>query len=232
MFWWPGARSRRGKTSTASTLNRIQPAALIDCGGAGLAAWVAGVRAGLDEALKAVVSERCLAGPVGLSVLCIGTDRLLGDALGPLVGTLLRDSPEFRELGVPVLGTLNEPVHAVNLRELLLHDRRAKPADRRSLVIAVDSCLGGPEKIGAVYVEPGSLVPGEGLANPLPPVGDLAIRGILYAGTSLEFRGVFIRLALVYDMARAIAGGVSLFARGLAESGLINPAADERLTGD
>lgn len=232
MFWWPGARPKRGKASPASSLSRIRPAALVDCEGSGMPAWVAGVRSGLDDALNVVLSERMIVGPVRLSVLCIGTDRLLGDALGPLVGTLLRDSSGFAELGVPVLGTLNDPVHAVNLRGLLANDRRARPIEPRSLVVAVDSCLGGPEQIGTIFVEPGSLIPGEGLANPLPPVGDLAIRGILYAGASLEFRGVFVRLALVYDMARAIAGGISLFVRGLAGSGRIDLTADEQLMAD
>ena len=43
--------------------------------------------------------------------LCIGTDRATGDALGPLVGSyLLKNGLEN------VYGTVDEPVHAENLR--------------------------------------------------------------------------------------------------------------------
>jgi len=224
--------SRRRKTLPATAARHVRPAAAIDCGGVGMTGWVHGVRSGLNDALGAVLSERALDGPVQLSVLCIGTDRLLGDALGPLAGTFLRDAGDLEALGVPVLGTLHNPVHAVNLRDLLTRDRRARSTDPHSLVIAVDSCLGGPDKIGTVYVEPGSLIPGAGLANPLPPVGDLAIRGILYTGVMPEFRGLFLRLALVHDMARAIAGGITLFVRQQAELGLLKPRGTEQLMAD
>ena len=44
--------------------------------------------------------------------LCIGTDRSTGDSLGPLIGSRL----EAEGIGnVVVIGTLEHPVHAVNL---------------------------------------------------------------------------------------------------------------------
>jgi hypothetical protein len=47
-------------------------------------------------------------------IVCVGTDRSTGDSLGPLVGTALArfHSPLFH-----LYGTLDEPVHAVNLEE-------------------------------------------------------------------------------------------------------------------
>lgn len=47
---------------------------------------------------------------------CIGTDRSTGDSLGPLVGTQLikKNLPAER-----VYGTLDRPVHAINLDETL-----------------------------------------------------------------------------------------------------------------
>jgi hypothetical protein len=53
--------------------------------------------------------------PIDLTVndvhfICIGTDRSSGDSLGPFVGTYLN------EMGYKnVYGTLDEPVHAMNL---------------------------------------------------------------------------------------------------------------------
>ena len=49
---------------------------------------------------------------VGVMFLCIGTDRSTGDSLGPLVGHKLRARKLRR---AAVIGTLERPVHAMNL---------------------------------------------------------------------------------------------------------------------
>src|SRR3954447_9090991 len=49
-------------------------------------------------------------------IVCIGTDRSTGDSLGPLVGTLLE---EKNPNSFYVYGTLEDPIHAVNLAEKL-----------------------------------------------------------------------------------------------------------------
>jgi putative sporulation protein YyaC len=100
---------------------------------------------------------------------CIGTDRSTGDALGPLVGQrLLR-------LGFgpdAVIGTLEEPLHALNLRERLLPVlRRPVPP----LVLAVDAALGPSSGVGTVHLRAGGLQPGQGVGKDLPQVGELAI---------------------------------------------------------
>ena len=47
-----------------------------------------------------------------VGVLCVGTDRSTGDALGPITGTLLAETGSDV---MDVWGTLDDPVHAVNL---------------------------------------------------------------------------------------------------------------------
>ena len=39
-------------------------------------------------------------------IVCIGTDKCIGDCLGPLVGTMLKDS----SFHLPVNGTLSSPI--------------------------------------------------------------------------------------------------------------------------
>ena len=48
----------------------------------------------------------------GVIFLCIGTDRSTGDSLGPLGGHKLR---KCRLKKAAVIGTLDKPVHAMNL---------------------------------------------------------------------------------------------------------------------
>ncbi|MCB9010631.1 MAG: spore protease YyaC [Actinobacteria bacterium] len=100
---------------------------------------------------------------------CIGTDRSTGDALGPLVGQRLR------RLGASadeVLGTLEEPLHALNLGDRL-EPLMSSPS--RPLIVAVDAALGSASNVGSIGLRPGGLHPGQGVGKTLPEVGELSI---------------------------------------------------------
>lgn len=146
-----------------------------------------------------------------LAVLCIGTDRSTGDALGPLTGSRLV------ELGCPelfVLGTLAEPVHATNLGAALA---KLQACPETPLVVAVDACLGRLESVGSITLARGALRPGTGVNKNLPAVGDLHITGIVNVGGFMEYMVLQnTRLHLVYRMAQVIASGIVLACRTLA----------------
>lgn len=135
--------------------------------------------------------------------VCIGTDRSTGDALGPLVGSLLLEG------GLPeswVVGTLASPVHATNMGTVLTMLRHRRP---RPVTVAIDACLGRADNIGMLAMGAGALRPGAGVKKELPPVGDLYITGNVNVGGFMEY---FVlqntRLSLVMDMARVIASGL------------------------
>ncbi len=70
----------------------------------------------LAKLLRKLLREQDPLGVRQLVLLCIGTDRSTGDSLGPLVGSrVLQLAPDL----FPVYGTLDDPVHAVNLKEKL-----------------------------------------------------------------------------------------------------------------
>ncbi|MBC7106522.1 MAG: spore protease YyaC [Firmicutes bacterium] len=146
-------------------------------------------------------------------LLGIGTDRSTGDCLGPLVGSRVA---ALRQKLFTVYGTLDEPVHAGNLREKLseIHRRFRNP-----LVIAVDACLGSVENIGCINVGDGALRPGAGVNKNLPPVGHLHITGVVNVGGFMEY--VILqntRLNLVMRMADVIVEGLAAAARSLTNS--------------
>ncbi len=134
-----------------------------------------------------------------VGVLCVGTDRSTGDSLGPITGTILRESAADM---MDVWGTLDEPVHAVNLGAWV--DGSARTS-RDTLVIAVDACLGRAENVGTVRVGNGPLWPGAGVQKDLPPVGHMHITGTVNVGGFMEY---FVlqntRLGMVYGLAREI----------------------------
>ena len=151
-----------------------------------------------------------------LLVVCVGTDRSIGDALGPLVGSLLL---EQGDQPFAVLGTLDQPVHASNLADTIAHIDGTYP---RPLVLAVDACLGRTESVGSLTVARGPLRPGAGVNKALPPVGEIHLTGVVNVGGFMEY---FVlqntRLNLVMRMAKVIARGLG---DGLADLGLISGA--------
>jgi putative sporulation protein YyaC len=136
-------------------------------------------------------------------VLCIGTDRSTGDALGPLTGSKLRSLYLYPH----VYGTLDEPVHAANLPEVMSGIRQTFS---QPYIIAVDACLGKLENVGYVSLGYGPLKPGAAVNKDLPAVGDAYITGIVNVGGFMEHMVLqSTRLNLVVKMADAIAHGLA-----------------------
>ena len=98
-------------------------------------------------------------------VICIGTDRATGDALGPLVGDyILAHNTTYQ-----VAGTLQYPVHALNIKDTIEHIY----ADfDNPFVIAVDASLGMSKDMGLVTLTNSHLFPGKGVNKKLPAIGD------------------------------------------------------------
>ncbi|MFC7364297.1 MULTISPECIES: spore protease YyaC [Bhargavaea] len=104
--------------------------------------------------------------------LCIGSDRSTGDSYGPFVGKMLKD----QQFPHPVYGTIEEPVHALNLKKVLgeIRGRYTDP-----LIVSIDACLGDTHQIGSILFNDGPLIPGYAIQNPLPGVGDCHFKGVV-----------------------------------------------------
>ena len=141
----------------------------------------------------------------GIVVLCIGTDRSTGDSLGPLIGYKLKELGVRR---VQVIGTLERPVHAMNLESYLSMIRLAYP---EALVIAVDASVGKAEYIGYATLGIGALKPGLGVSKDLEAVGDIFITGIVASGGNGSPEMLqSIRLSVVMGMADYISKSIYL----------------------
>ncbi|WP_150844174.1 MULTISPECIES: spore protease YyaC [unclassified Clostridium] len=135
-------------------------------------------------------------------IVCIGTDRCIGDCLGPLIGSML----EEKFFPLPVYGTIANPIHALNL-DSKLSDIKLKHPD--SKIIGIDACLGPPNKIGEIQVRDYPINPGKGVGKSLSPVGDISIIGIVDSSDIDEpFTSRNIRLNLILEISKVIAQGL------------------------
>lgn len=135
--------------------------------------------------------------------LCIGSDRMTGDCLGPYVGCLLNRQ---KIQGISIYGTLFHPVHALNLLKTTAEIQKHHP---NALIIAIDASLGEKKHLGYVTIGNGSLYPGAGVQKELPPVGDIYITGIVNISGMLEQLTLqTTRLSTVICLADSITQGI------------------------
>lgn len=160
-----------------------------------------GVKIGLYEESKdlEVALKKHVNGNV--FVLCVGTDRLTGDSFAPFVGTFLKQKGYEN-----VLGTIDDPVHAVNL------DEKIKEIPEGYTVLAIDASLG--ENVGKLTLHSGSLLPGRGVGKELTPVGDFNIGGIVNkahpSSDMLNLMGISnTRLSVVIKLAETCAEAIN-----------------------
>lgn len=138
-------------------------------------------------------------------IICVGSDLVLGDSLGPLVGTLLKK----KNVRSFVYGTLNFPITAKEVEYARTYLKQMHPD---SISIAIDAAVGSDDDVGLIRVLNKGLKPGLGVDKKLGTVGDLSIVGVV-AAKSVSNHNLFnlTRLNLVYKMAERIAGGIEKY---------------------
>jgi putative sporulation protein YyaC len=138
----------------------------------------------LGRTLTEMIKEHVLMNR-SIIFLCIGSDRATGDCLGPIIGYKL--SKYKRHHNYYVYGTLEEPVHAKNLKDTINMIYK-KHTD--AFIIAIDASLGKSDHVGYITLGEGPLKPGAGVDKDLPEIGDIYITGIV------NFSGFFDHMLL------------------------------------
>ena len=114
---------------------------------------------------------------IDMVFLCIGTDRMTGDCLGPIVGTKLKNKIERQNISnINVYGTLDKNVSYTNIEDTLkIINQRHKNA----YIISVDSALSNKENIGKVFIKEGKMELGKCLNKKKIEVGNISISGVV-----------------------------------------------------
>lgn len=105
--------------------------------------------------------------------MCIGTEKVFSDSLGPRVGTLLNENliyPAF------VYGLCSQNITAENL---LYSYNFIKALHPDSKIVVIDAAVGAQDQIGKIQICDGGILPGAATNKNLPSVGDVGIVGIV-----------------------------------------------------
>ena len=135
-------------------------------------------------------------------IVCIGSDLVLGDSLGPLVGTMLKR----KNTNAFIYGTLSEPITA---KEIIYVKKYLSKIHPNSPVLAIDAAIGENDDLGLIKAINRGLKPGLGVKKDLGEIGNFSLIGVV-AKKSAENYQLFnlTRLGLVYRMADVISIGV------------------------
>lgn len=105
--------------------------------------------------------------------MCIGTEKVFSDSLGPRVGSLLN---EKLQLPAFVYGLRDQNITAENL---LYSYNFIKALHPNSKIVVIDAAVGTLDQIGKVQICDGGIAPGAATNKNLPSVGDVGIIGIV-----------------------------------------------------
>lgn len=154
-----------------------------------------------EDSLEGLLKRKLKKGQQ-LIILCIGSDYIVGDCLGPLVGYRINS----RHPCLTVYGDIDHTVHSANLIEIVedINEKYENP-----FIIAIDSALCLDRlQVGNVRLWDGGLSPGIAFEKKLPHVGHVSITGITNFKSSFEKFIQTTRMSLVVRLADFIETGL------------------------
>ena len=108
-----------------------------------------------------------------LLFLCIGTNKIIGDSFGPMVGTKLTKLNK----NINILGNMNEPMGRININKKI---EEIKKYQKEKYIIAIDSAISSKkENIGKIFITNSSMILGNGINKNILKIGDISIKAVV-----------------------------------------------------
>ena len=142
--------------------------------------------------------------------LCIGTDRLLGDAFGPLVGSRLEYLlKNYNLFNINIYGTLDKNICYTNILEYLENIKTNHP---NAYIVVIDAALSKEENIGNIYVKNEETILAKGLSKKKIEIGDISIKAVVgknYKLSKCNFIALQnISLNKIMNLSKIVADGI------------------------
>lgn len=152
---------------------------------------------GIANSLKLIYNTFC---PV---IICVGSDLAVGDSLGPIIGSELKDKLQGKAY---VYGSLDAPITAKEIKTIYNTINNLHP---KSKILVIDAAVGNKEDLGNIKIKDEGIKPGEGINKDLEKIGDVSIIGIVSDKTrSKEAIYNETRFALIKKMSNVIIKGI------------------------
>lgn len=114
----------------------------------------------------------------GLIFLCVGSDKIIGDAIGPIVGTKLEN--EFMKRGlaknINIYGKMGNTLNFKNATEVI---ENIKKCYKRPFIITIDAALSRESHIGRIVISEGIIELGNSLGRSIKLKSNINIKGVV-----------------------------------------------------
>ena len=141
-----------------------------------------------------------------LIFLCIGTNRVIGDCFGPLVGSKLKHFFSQEE-NIEVIGDIENIVSIKNVYSIINQIQ-----EEEAFVIAIDAALSCNNRIGTIIVNQNKMNIGSGIKKENLYIGDISIKGIVakdFKNSKHNFNALQnMPLSIIIDMAECVSTGI------------------------
>ena len=142
--------------------------------------------------------------------LCIGTDRLIGDCFGPLVGSKLKELLDEKNIyNITIYGTLNKNICYTNIDKAIKKINKEHP---KACIIVIDAALSKESNIGKIYVQNKKMEIAKGLCKEKYEVGDISIKAVVGKDHKISKYNFFsmqnIPLSMVISLSNIVAEGI------------------------
>ncbi len=138
-------------------------------------------------------------------VVCIGTDKVVCDSLGPMVGSMLNgnmDRPLY------IYGLQCQCLTALNIADSFTAIRTLHP---HGTILAIDAGVGDNNQIGTLQLSDHGILPGLATNRQLPCIGDIGIVGVVATRDMSAFYGDTPQLrSMLYNMCQTIVEGINM----------------------
>ena len=145
------------------------------------------------DLLKVIQQKLSLYKLKKMMILCIGTDKVIYDSYGPLVGRELIKY-DFGDT-INIVGSTKNTLNALNLERFI---NEHKKEINNSLVICIDAMASNNYPIGSVIIRDDGIIPGALYNKKIPKIGDISICGIV--GNKFSIMDNEVKLDTIMDM--------------------------------
>lgn len=127
--------------------------------------------------------------------LCIGTNKVIGDSIGPIVGTNLKNDLKnnlkfkgdfnIENTSIKIIGDMSNNISYNNIEDNI---KNIKNSSEDNFIIVIDSALSSENNIGKIFVHNRGLKYAESLKRKNEIIGDMSIKAVVGKNTQNRFK--------------------------------------------
>lgn len=108
-------------------------------------------------------------------ILCVGTNKLMGDSVGPIVGQKLTRLLNNKD-NIKIYGSMKQTLNLKNAKQILeeINNQYTKP-----FIITIDAALGPKERIETIFISNGKIKIGGALGHEIEYFSHINIKAIV-----------------------------------------------------